>query len=68
VGLQINAGGDLGILIDSKPNGSQQCALAAQRANHHGGASGPALTLGKGRGCPTVLHTVWSHLWHWGQI
>lgn len=44
---------------------SQQCALAAQRANLPWVASGPTLPLGKGKGCP--LCSMQPHLQHWGQ-
>jgi len=47
---------------------SQQCALAAQKANAPCGAPGPALPLGEGRGCPPPLCAVRPHLVHCVQV
>lgn len=47
-----------GVLDKSMLNPSQHCALAAERANHMWGESGPALPPSKGRDCPLC-----SELW-----
>lgn len=50
----------------SKPDLSQQCALAAQGPTASWGAPDPALLLGKGRGCP--LCSAQPHLMHCVQV
>jgi len=55
---------DLGVLVDGKLSLSQQCTLAAKRANQSitWGALGPAMSPGEGRSCPVLLCTLQPHL------
>ena len=55
---------DLGELVDGKLNMRQQCALAAQRANHTLGCPRPNTASGRGEGLSPLLCAVWPHLQH----
>ena len=56
---------DLEVLVNSKWNMSQQCALAAQRANRTLGCTRPSTASGRGEGLSPLLCAVWPHLQHW---
>jgi len=53
---------NLGVLVDCELDVSQQCAPAAQRADHTLGALSPALPPGKGGSCPLCAEQP--HLQH----
>lgn len=59
---------DVEVLIDSKLNINQQCALAVRRATQALGCTRPSMPQGEERSYSALICAEWSHLQHWLQV